>query len=415
MEKMCEFCTALRPIVYCKADAAHLCLSCDARVHSANELSSRHLRTLLCELCKYRPAYARCLDHRVFMCRCCDPSLHGVSSQHNNRLIRSYVGCPSPKDFASLWGFDLNGLDNSDFQDQSLSTSCGSVDQGSVNSDIEGPSFGSEIYYKGQHQQGTSMILQQILDLRRLQLTEQSDNSSLLCVQEQVDISLSKDNTSRKPEDVNQFSQHFDGIGHDLQKMDSPRHDFEVEHFPFPLSQLDHFPSSSSTGIPLHGDSFWQCKSQVQNSQLWSQTMQDLGVCEEVSCFDDVNIPEVDLTFRNFEDLFGGDQDPTRPMLDSKDMTCSLMDKSDCLDSGVSPIIARGEPSCNSTVESNTHMEAGANAKARYKEKKVVRMYEKQTGHVSPKIRTGIQKRVKGQYVDAEDHRTNSLDVTRSY
>lgn len=37
--------------------------------------------------------------------------------------------------------------------------------------------------------------------------------------------------------------------------------------------------------------------------------MQDLGVCDEVQCFDDVEIPDVDLTFRNFEEDFGSEQE----------------------------------------------------------------------------------------------------------
>lgn len=51
--------------------------------------------------------------------------------------------------------------------------------------------------------------------------------------------------------------------------------------------------------------------------------MQDLGVCEELVCRDDFNIPDVDLTFRNFEEIFGGDQDPIRMLLDDKDVSYS--------------------------------------------------------------------------------------------
>lgn len=61
--------------------------------------------------------------------------------------------------------------------------------------------------------------------------------------------------------------------------------------------------------------------------QLWPQIIQDLRVCEEVACDDDFNIPDVDLTFRNFEELFGGDQDPIRAMHDDKDDTCSSLEK----------------------------------------------------------------------------------------
>lgn len=66
--------------------------------------------------------------------------------------------------------------------------------------------------------------------------------------------------------------------------------------------------------------------------QLWSQNMQDLGVCEDVNCFDDFNIPDVDLTFQNFEELFGGDQDPTRLPVDIEDVTYSSLEKDTSLD-----------------------------------------------------------------------------------
>lgn len=45
---------------------------------------------------------------------------------------------------------------------------------------------------------------------------------------------------------------------------------------------------------------------------LWHQNLQDIGVCEDAVCDDDeFNIPDIDLTFKNFEELFGADQDPT--------------------------------------------------------------------------------------------------------
>ena len=58
--------------------------------------------------------------------------------------------------------------------------------------------------------------------------------------------------------------------------------------------------------------------------------MQDLGVCEELISEDDFNIPDVDLTFRNFEELF--DQDPIRALLDDKEVSFSSMEKDLSLD-----------------------------------------------------------------------------------
>lgn len=130
MEKTCEFCASLRPIIYCTPDAAHLCLSCDAKVHSANALSSRHLRTLLCDLCRTFPAYLQCLDHQMFLCHSCDRTLHVAPSQHQKRTIRGYMGCPSAKDFAALWGFHINEVDN-----------CGSETSNVTTFDAQGRTF----------------------------------------------------------------------------------------------------------------------------------------------------------------------------------------------------------------------------------------------------------------------------------
>ncbi|XP_022721076.1 putative zinc finger protein CONSTANS-LIKE 11 isoform X2 [Durio zibethinus] len=49
--KKCELCNSLAK-VYCESDQANLCWDCDSRVHGANFLVAKHLRTLLCRLCQ---------------------------------------------------------------------------------------------------------------------------------------------------------------------------------------------------------------------------------------------------------------------------------------------------------------------------------------------------------------------------
>lgn len=128
MERVCEFCTSLRPVVFCKSDEAYLCLSCDAKVHLANALSGRHVRTLLCNLCRHHLAYVQCLDHQILICRGCDQKLHDPASlKHQKRAIRSYIGCPSAKDFAVLWGFELNEIETNAYSDKFAPVSCGSA------------------------------------------------------------------------------------------------------------------------------------------------------------------------------------------------------------------------------------------------------------------------------------------------
>ncbi|XP_021299382.1 putative zinc finger protein At1g68190 isoform X3 [Herrania umbratica] len=516
MEKICEFCTTSGPVVYCKADAAHLCLSCDAKVHSANALSNRHLRTLLCDSCRYRPSYVRCLDHQMFLCRGCDRTFHGASSRHQRRAVSSYLGCPSAKDFAALWGFELNELENNAIQDQSLSNSCVSVNPDVVKLDDLGQScsqigvssskscvtlapaagcnVGSnsqqtklwlcmhvdvfrdnlefilnmmsaicsklivslllQVINKGQQQQNTSFILQQILDLKKLQLTERDSHLPSIGGQEQAVTSSSKCNFSQ-----NLDSNRVHDIGINLHQSNNPIQEQNADPLPLSFSHLENLASSSTSGIPLYGESFWQCKSPIHGSQLWSQNMQDLGVCEDIFCEDDFNMPDMELTFPNFEDLFGADQDPIRALLDDKDVSCSSVDKdmsfnksdignarpvkgisdsprpirpsystmsfsvsrfsaessgTDCPDSGLSPI-TQVEASYFSPDLDSLHSEARENAMLRYKEKKKARLHERQIRSASRKARTDVRKRVKGRFPKMEDYDSDNANGTRSY
>ncbi|XP_043695637.1 zinc finger protein CONSTANS-LIKE 9 isoform X2 [Telopea speciosissima] len=348
MEKSCEFCAQSRPVVYCKADAAHLCLSCDARAHSANALSRRHYRALFCEDCRNQPASVRCLDHQMFMCHGCDENLHESSAQHKKLVVSSYMGCPSARDFSVLWGYDLNKLRANRSQNMAMSASSGSLAPSAnfigSKSWIEGSSLTSEAnsmnsIFRADGEVGSSnlrskpdsdLILQQILDLERLQFIGGNDQSALIHSAVQPDIYLTKDNiymnqdntSGQLSEDLDQHCQHPQGLGADIQ-MERMHHEL-VQPFPLPFSQMGLLNPSSNSGIPLHGDTYWQCKIPAQTNQVWSQNMQDLGICEEIDCNDGFNIPDVDLTFRNYEELFGVDQDRTRSAFPEKDVACSL-------------------------------------------------------------------------------------------
>ncbi|CAG7895608.1 zinc finger protein CONSTANS-LIKE 10 [Brassica rapa] len=110
MGYMCDFCNEQRSMVYCRSDAACLCLSCDRNVHSANALSKRHSRTLICERCNAQPASVRCSDERVSLCQNCDWSNHNndATSQHKRQSINCYSGCPSSEELASIWSFCMD-------------------------------------------------------------------------------------------------------------------------------------------------------------------------------------------------------------------------------------------------------------------------------------------------------------------
>ncbi|KAK6146836.1 hypothetical protein DH2020_020705 [Rehmannia glutinosa] len=347
---------ALSPIVYCKSDSAHLCLSCDAKVHSANALSYRHPRTLVCESCRYRPASVRCFDHEMFMCQNCDTSHHRVSFQHHKKDISCYVGCPSAKDLAVLWGFGLDELEkNCVAKDQSVCSSLTTADYGhdvnssvskmscsksggssSLMSDIDGTvsvvytefeggssSRRTKVVKDNNWQRNSYLIRQQINDLESLQLSEGIvDNSCLLHVKERTGgLPFKHDTMWKFHTNLNNQMESFSPNLHFQHMGGSPLEDKTEEPLSSPFSQLDNF---TSTGNP---DSFWQYKSPAHNNEIWLQNMQDLGVCDEVQCFDDVNIPDVDLTFRNFEEFFGSEHEPIRALVDDENMTCSFADK----------------------------------------------------------------------------------------
>ena len=95
--------------MHCRSDAACLCLSCDRNVHSANALSKRHLRTLLCERCHSQPAITRCIQESTSLCQDCNWSGHAAvpasDVEHKREMINLYSGCPSAADFSRIWSF----------------------------------------------------------------------------------------------------------------------------------------------------------------------------------------------------------------------------------------------------------------------------------------------------------------------
>lgn len=108
MGRLCDFCGDQRSMVYCRSDAACLCLSCDRNVHSANTLSKRHSRTLICERCQSQPAVVRCTEEKISLCQNCNWSGHASpasTSEHKRQTINSYSGCPTATEFARVWSF----------------------------------------------------------------------------------------------------------------------------------------------------------------------------------------------------------------------------------------------------------------------------------------------------------------------
>jgi hypothetical protein len=62
---LCGVCASAAAAVYCRNDAALLCLKCDTKIHSMNPFAARHWRVQLCELCEREPATIYCRQVRA--------------------------------------------------------------------------------------------------------------------------------------------------------------------------------------------------------------------------------------------------------------------------------------------------------------------------------------------------------------
>ena len=94
--------------MFCRSDAASLCLSCDYSIHSANALSRRHSRTLICERCNSQPAFVRCVEEKVSLCQNCDWMGHvnsNASPGHKRQPVNCYSCCPLASELSAVWPF----------------------------------------------------------------------------------------------------------------------------------------------------------------------------------------------------------------------------------------------------------------------------------------------------------------------
>ncbi|XP_068659437.1 zinc finger protein CONSTANS-LIKE 13-like [Aristolochia californica] len=107
--KVCDHCNEKQALLYCRADSAKLCISCDRQVHAANAIFSKHSRAHLCDVCRDHPASIFCASHQLLLCPNCDFDAHPPSleaHQQNRRSLEPFSGCPSATELSSLFGFD---------------------------------------------------------------------------------------------------------------------------------------------------------------------------------------------------------------------------------------------------------------------------------------------------------------------
>ncbi|KAK4748910.1 hypothetical protein SAY87_015496 [Trapa incisa] len=118
--KLCDSCKSATATLYCRADSAFLCLSCDGRVHAANKLASRHARVVICEVCEQSPAHVTCKADAASLCISCDRDIHSanpVAQKHERYPVvpfyDSVVSDSGPSPFKSSHiGFLPKGEDD---------------------------------------------------------------------------------------------------------------------------------------------------------------------------------------------------------------------------------------------------------------------------------------------------------------
>ncbi|KAL8149023.1 hypothetical protein AgCh_006151 [Apium graveolens] len=105
---LCDFCGDSVAVLYCKADSAKLCLTCDRKVHSTNQLFTKHTRSVLCDACDSSPSSIFCSTHCSVLCQNCDWESHRISqsSVHDRRPLEGFNGCPSVAELLANFGFD---------------------------------------------------------------------------------------------------------------------------------------------------------------------------------------------------------------------------------------------------------------------------------------------------------------------
>ncbi|XP_039119146.1 zinc finger protein CONSTANS-LIKE 9 [Dioscorea cayenensis subsp. rotundata] len=406
MSPLCDFCGEQRSMVYCRSDAACLCLSCDRNVHSANALSRRHWRTLVCDRCSAQPALVRCIEESVSLCQNCDWTGHGGSasaSGHKRQTINCYSGCPSASELSRIWSFVL-----------------------------EIPPIAESSCEQGM---GMMSINENSVSDNWRPHAENSSGADIPC----------------------------DSMANNVENDDN-----NFGAWLASTSTSDVHPMSCSGDQPA-------CSVDSTAPKLCFSDTKDLGISKNESFYDDFSVDDVDLTFENYEELFGVSHNPTEQLFEDAGIesffetketsaansncqvnpaaeartiqgTCSnnplsvdsamsnpgtKADSNLCFpakegrpalslsfsgltgessagdyqDCGMSPALLMGEPPWYPPgLESSSFSPASRDsAVLRYKEKKKTRKFEKKIRYESRKARADIRKRVKGRFVKAGD------------
>ncbi|KAK7300987.1 hypothetical protein RJT34_11841 [Clitoria ternatea] len=412
MGYLCDFCGDQRSLVYCRSDAACLCLSCDRNVHLANALSRRHSRTLVCERCNSQPAFVRCSEEKISLCQNCDWLGHGTSPSlaHKRQTINCYSGCPSAAEFSSIWPFFLDIPSMGEACEQELGLM--SIHENSKSTwvppegqNVAGSVQGTDQPNKDNSWAGTSSIPESSSEPRILDHPPGPANEcmpKLYCPGKKVSELCEDDNVY---DDFN-----MDEVDLELENYEelfgmALSHSEEL----FENGGIDSLFGTKEMSASA-GDSHCQGAVAAEGSSAgFVNPMQP--ACSNAASADSMlstkTEPNLCFTARQSQSniSFSGV---------TKDSSGDYQEIQDC---GASSMLLMGEPPwCPPCPESSLQSANRSNAVMRYKEKKKTRKFEKKVRYASRKARADVRRRVKGRFVKAgDDYDYDPLNQTRSY
>ncbi|XP_020109419.1 zinc finger protein CONSTANS-LIKE 9-like [Ananas comosus] len=398
MGLLCDFCGKQRSMIYCRPDAACLCLSCDRGVHAANALSCRHLRTLLCGRCNSQPAIVRCIEENISLCRGCDWSGHGGSASalgHKMQPINSYSGCPSSAELSRLWSF---ALEIPPILDSNCQKVLGMISVGTNSFDnCCGPSNGRDNDLGANGELSTSV------------------GSSLKFVENP--LPFTSDQQARLIDPTTPKLCCTETNGHETCKDDHLYEDLNVDDIDLSFENYEElFGGSQNESGQLFGDAGMDSLFEMDISATTSN-------CQGALMAEASSSGQVESTHAACSTAASADSLMSNPGVDSDPIPCfpsmqacsalslsfsgliSDSKRGDYRDCGMSSMATVGDPPWYAAgPEASSFSPASRDsAVMRYKEKKKNRRFEKKIRYESRKVRADTRRRVKGRFVKAGD------------
>ncbi|KAF9607348.1 hypothetical protein IFM89_033936 [Coptis chinensis] len=442
----CDYCGDEIAVLFCRADSAKLCLLCDLHVHSANDLSRKHLRSQICDNCNAAPVCSRCVTDNLVLCQECDWDAHGnCSASHDRNTVEGFSGCPSPLDLASRWGLDISEKEllslvnpviinsNSGFTNWSSLDSILLMDSWFGNEDLMVPNVpcaeipaSSKLVQNptcGKHKQ---LILKQLMELLKRNFGNGRDGE---------DLSPGTPNRSAGQGSVDESGVELE-IGVNC-------NGFMQQQLPFTSLLMGNESLDLKGNVRLieeNSGSLWGCNPPTSEaSQIWDFNLGRSRDHEAPNQLEDgYGTSDAGFMIQSYNDIMNRTSSETTKVLENDyGMNCSIINhhvkseknnskkpasfqRSTSLSNSLTlpkacsiprdtnymeqPLVFRVEAARTPTkVDMELLAQNRGNAMLRYKEKKRTRRFDKHIRYESRKARADTRKRVKGRFVKASE------------